>query len=182
MVKNIAAREAECDHRRMTYRIRQTRREDWERLRELRLAALRDPVAPVAFFEPYEEAVQLTQGDWERRASGRESVTFIGESEAGVWGGMVGAFIRSGHVYVVGVYMLPEHRGTGLARALMHAAIEWAGGQEVRLRVHENNRRAAKFYASLGFEPTGDTDADPRDPSLRAYELSLRSGRGVGQP
>ncbi|WP_077059714.1 GNAT family N-acetyltransferase [Streptomyces sp. MP131-18] len=163
----------------MAYSIRQTRREDWQRLRELRLAALQDPVAPVAFYEPYEEAVQLTQGEWERRASGRESVTFIGESETGVWGGMVGAFIRSGRVYVVGVYMLPDHRGTGLARELMRAAIDWADGHEVRLRVHENNPRAAKFYASLGFEPTGDTDSDPRDPSLQAYELSLKTGQGV---
>ncbi|MDT0309104.1 GNAT family N-acetyltransferase [Streptomyces sp. DSM 44917] len=157
----------------MTYRIRQTRREDWEKLRELRLVALQDPVAPVAFYEPYEEAVHLTRGEWERRASGREAVTFIGETEAGNWAGMVGAFSRQRVVYVVGVYMRPEHRGTGLARELMRAAIAWADGNEVRLRVHEGNQRAARFYASLGFRPTGDADADPRDPSLHAYELAL---------
>ncbi|WP_049580134.1 GNAT family N-acetyltransferase [Streptomyces sp. SBT349] len=162
----------------MAYTIRQTRREDWRQLRELRLAALQDPVAPVAFYEPYEEAVRLTRGDWERRASGGRRVTFIGETEDGVWGGMVGAYVRDGMVYVIGVYMLPEHRGTGLARELMIAAIEWAGGQEVRLRVHENNPRAARFYASLGFRPTGETDTDPRDPALHAYELALRTVTG----
>ncbi|MDT0346654.1 GNAT family N-acetyltransferase [Streptomyces litchfieldiae] len=160
----------------MTYTIRQTRREDWERLRELRLAALQDPIAPMAFYEPYEEAVRLTRGEWERRASGRESATFIGEAESGSWGGMVGAFVKHRVVHVVGVYMLPEHRGTGLARELMRAAIEWAGGHEVRLRVHENNKRAARFYESLGFRPTGGSDADPRDPALRAFELSLKTG------
>jgi GNAT superfamily N-acetyltransferase len=163
-----------CEHLRMTYTIRQTRREDWERLRELRLAALQDPVASVAFYEPYEEALRLTRGDWERRAAGQERVTFIGASDTGCWAGMVGAFAKSGLVHVVGVYMLPEHRGTGLARALMRATIDWAGGQEVRLRVHESNTRAARFYTSLGFRPTGGSDVDPRDPALRAYELSLR--------
>ncbi|WP_404819408.1 GNAT family N-acetyltransferase [Streptomyces marincola] len=155
----------------MVYTIRQTRREDWQLLRDLRLAALKDPVAPVAFFEPYDEALALTRGDWERRASGRARVTFIGETESGVWGGMVGAFVRDDHVWVVGVYMRPEHRGTGLAGALMRAAIDWAGGRETRLRVHENNARAARFYASLGFRPTGGAEIDPRDPALKAYEL-----------
>ncbi|RBM23605.1 GNAT family N-acetyltransferase [Streptomyces sp. PT12] len=160
----------------MAYTIRQTRRADWDKLRRLRLAALQDPVAPVAFYEPYEEAVRLTRGDWERRASGGRQVTFIGETERGEWGGMVGAYLRLGIAHVIGVYMLPEHRGTGLARQLMEAAIDWAGGHEVRLRVHQNNPRAARFYASLGFEPTGDRDTDPRDPALHAYELALRSG------
>ncbi|RKN39164.1 GNAT family N-acetyltransferase [Streptomyces hoynatensis] len=158
----------------MGYTIRQTSRQDWERLRELRLAALRDPVAPVAFYEPYEEAVRLTRGEWERRASGRETVTFIGEAENGSWAGMVGAFAKRGLVYVVGVYMLPEHRGTGLAGQLMRAAIDWGQGREVRLRVHENNPRAARFYESLGFRPTGSSDTDPRDPAFRAFELALR--------
>ncbi|WP_059007585.1 GNAT family N-acetyltransferase [Streptomyces specialis] len=160
----------------MVYRIRQTHRDDWEKLRELRLAALQDPVAPVAFFEPYEEAVRLARDEWERRAAGQRSVIFIGETENGTWGGMVGAFARRRLVYVVGVYMLPDHRGTGLAAALMRAAIDWADGLEVRLRVHENNKRAARFYESLGFRPTGGADRDPRDSSLRAYELALRPG------
>src|SRR5690606_37915167 len=40
----------------MTYRIRTVRAEEWELLRELRLAALADPAASVAFNETYEDA------------------------------------------------------------------------------------------------------------------------------
>ncbi|MFI7277507.1 GNAT family N-acetyltransferase [Streptomyces sp. NPDC049879] len=163
----------------MAYRVRRTSRDDWRQLRELRLTALSDPVASVAFYEPYEEALELTQGEWERRAVGRSTVTFIGETEVGEWGGMVGVFSRGGVAQVVGVYMRPEHRGTGLASLLMQAAIDWADGREVRLRVHENNPRAVKFYRSLGFEPTGDRAVDPADPVYETYELVLRSPRSL---
>ncbi|UED85655.1 GNAT family N-acetyltransferase [Streptomyces profundus] len=161
----------------MAYRIRQSRREDWEQLRELRLAALRDAVAPMAFFEPYEEAEQLTRGDWERRASGGEVVTFVGETDDGRWVGMVK--IDTGGVYaeVMGVYLAPEHRGTGLGAQLMRAAMDWAGDLDVRLRVHQHNARAARFYRNLGFRPTGSTSPDPRDASLYAYELVYRRPR-----
>lgn len=158
----------------MGYRVRRTRREDWQELRELRLAALRDPVAPLAFYEPYDEAASLLREDWERRAAGGGTTTFVGEDEQGAWCGMLSVFDDSGRTYVVGVYLLPEHRGTGLAGELMSAAFARAGDREVRLRVHEHNTRAVRFYRSLGFRPTGLSDPDPRDPSLRAYELALR--------
>ncbi|KAB8157075.1 GNAT family N-acetyltransferase [Streptomyces sp. 3MP-14] len=158
----------------MTYRVRRVGREDWERLRELRLAALSDPVAHLAFFEPYEKAVRLGQEDWQRRASDGERPIFVGETADGKWVGMVGLLTVEAHVEVVGVYIAPEHRGTGLAARLMRAAIEGAGGREVRLRVHQNNARAARFYANLGFQPTGASAPDPRDPTLVAYELAYR--------
>jgi RimJ/RimL family protein N-acetyltransferase len=162
----------------MAYKIRRTSREDWRELRELRLAALRDPVASVAFFESYEKATRLGRREWERRASAEESdsVTFIGEDEDGGWAGMLAVLTTPRCAEVISVYMLPEHRGTGLAAELMRAVIAWVGDSEIRLRVHQNNPRAARFYASLGFRPTGQTNPDPRDPSLYAYELALRPG------
>lgn len=160
------------------YRIRRTSARDWRELRELRLAALRDPVAVVAFYEPYEKAARLTRRDWERRASGEleGTVTFVGEWEDGRFSGMLTAFTTSRCARVVSVYLLPEHRGSGLAAELMRAVVDWADGREVRLHVHQDNERAARFYAAMGFRPTGDSDPDPRDPSLRAYELVLRPG------
>jgi RimJ/RimL family protein N-acetyltransferase len=162
----------------MAYKILRACREDWRELRELRLAALRDPVARVAFFESYERALRLGRRDWELRASGELDgiVTFAGEDEdeGGRWAGMLSVVTAPRCAEVISVYMLPRHRGTGLAAELMRTAIAWAGRREVRLRVHQNNPRAARFYASLGFRPTGESDPDPRDPSQYAYELALR--------
>ncbi|MFD7509056.1 GNAT family N-acetyltransferase [Streptomyces sp. NPDC059853] len=182
------------------YAIRTTRREDWARLRELRLAALLDPLAEVAFYQTYEAALEIPQQEWERRAAGERTTTFIGypvdpEEPGGSagfaadkpWAGMVTVFPEpdtfadadadADHVVVVGVYVRPEHRGTGLAADLMRRAIDWAGDREVRLRVHEKNPRAARFYASLGFRPSGVGHPDPRMPGFQAVELSLPARR-----
>lgn len=158
----------------MRYTVREARSEDWRSLRELRLAALRDPVASVAFFEPYQVAAELGRSDWERRAtSSAKRATYVGVAEDGGWAGMLAVFEKERVARVVGVYLLPEHRGTGLGAQLLRSAIAWAGEREVRLHVHENNERAARFYAGLGFRPTGESQVDPRDRSLRAFELSL---------
>ncbi|WP_313896347.1 GNAT family N-acetyltransferase [Streptomyces sp. YIM 98790] len=156
--------------------MRSTRAEDWRAYRDLRLEALGDPVAPIAFFEPLAEAMELPQVDWENRAASHEQkATFVGVLPDGRWAGMVVIFAsEQGYAQIVGVYLAPEHRGTGLGEKLMRAAIDWAGGQEVRLHVHENNKRAARFYERLGFRPTGASKPDPRQPTLRAFELALR--------
>jgi ribosomal protein S18 acetylase RimI-like enzyme len=160
----------------MGYGVRESRMTDWRRYRALRLAALRDPMAPVAFFEPYEDAVRRTPEGWQRQAESlKERTTFAGEAADGSWAGMVTGILHDdGHVHIVGVYVAPEHRGAGLAEALMRAAVAWAGDREVRLDVHENNERAARFYRRLGFRPTGHFEPDPHDPRLRAWELTLR--------
>ncbi len=59
---------------------------------------------------------------------------------------------------VWGVFVEPAHRGRGLARALMTAAINRAqqwGVDYVDLAVSENSLRAHALYLSLGFEPWG---------------------------
>ncbi|WP_129841717.1 GNAT family N-acetyltransferase [Streptomyces sp. RFCAC02] len=161
----------------MTYTVRRTAREDWWEFRALRLAALRDPVAPLAFYEAYEEAIRLPRSEWERRAADDETVTLIGETEAGEWGGMLGHYRRYGRVTVVGVYVLPAHRGTGLAHSLMETVVEGAAGREIRLRVHEDNTRAARFYRSLGFTAISEVQREPGAPGYRTYELALRPAR-----
>ncbi|SFB79844.1 GNAT family N-acetyltransferase [Streptomyces aidingensis] len=169
----------------VTYTVRETRAEDWRAYRDLRLDALRDPVAPIAFFEPLAEAMELPRADWENRSGSHgQKATFIGELPDGSWAGMVVVFTtEEGFAQIVGVYLAPGHRGTGLAEQLMRAAVEWAAGREVRLHVHENNKRAARFYERLGFRPTGASRPDPREPTLRAFELALRGpGPGPAQP
>ncbi|NLU70995.1 GNAT family N-acetyltransferase [Streptomyces sp. HNM0574] len=175
----------------MTYLIRAVRAEDWRELKDLRLAALADPAAPVAFTEPYAKAVAQSDEFWRRRAAqgdrGRVAQTFVGEpagadSAAGVarWAGMVTVLVEKDSVDVVGVYVRPEHRGTGLAGQLFAAAEEWArplrriGVRRMRLHVHEDNPRAEALYRRLGYVRTGEADADPKNPALNQYEMELR--------
>ncbi|AOR37247.1 GNAT family N-acetyltransferase [Streptomyces fodineus] len=145
-------------------------------MKQLRLDALRDPVAHLAFLETYEEAAARADAFWQDRAvgSGEGSTTarqLIAEAPDGTWAGSVTVLIeeagtkdwagypverRQGHV--VGVFVRPAHRGNGLIKVLFDAGVAWArerGAQRVRLLVHEDNERAQGAYRKAGFVPSG---------------------------
>ncbi|MGW1545058.1 GNAT family N-acetyltransferase [Streptomyces sp. NPDC002309] len=160
------------------YIVRSLRAEEWPATRELRLAALRDPVAPIAFLETYEDAVVRPDVFWRERAAraaegeaGAQQV--VAEGPDGELVGTLTVLVeepgttdwagfpverRQGHV--VGVYMRPQHRGCGLTELLFDEALEWCwarGLERVRLIVHEENGRAQAFYRKVGFEASGVT-------------------------
>ncbi|MEU0162938.1 GNAT family N-acetyltransferase [Streptomyces sp. NPDC006261] len=162
----------------MDYVMRSVRAEEWPLARQLRLDALRDPAAPVAFLDSYEAAVARPDGFWQDRtaaaAEGRDVRQFVAESPEGEWVGTVTVLIErpeddmcfggpaevdQGHL--VGVFVRPEARGAGVADALFQVAVDWAWSlsvprlERVRLYVHEDNPRAAAFYRRFGFVPSG---------------------------
>lgn len=166
----------------MAYKIRAVVPEDWELLRELRLAALADPAAAVAFNESYGSAASRSDEFWRRRAAqgveGRLAETFVGEDEenGGRWAGSTTVLDEGECAHLVGVYVRPEHRGTGLAQGLFRAAEEWARGRpfvrRILLHVHEHNPRAEAFYRRMGYERTGRFVDDPKAPVLKEYEMA----------
>ncbi|MER6570631.1 GNAT family N-acetyltransferase [Streptomyces sp. NPDC001093] len=176
------------------YVIRAIRPDDWPRVKQLRLEALRDPVAHLAFLETYEEGAAKADSFWQDRAvgSGEGSTAarqFIAEASDGTWAGSVTVLIeeagtkdwaglaverRQGHV--VGVYVRPEHRGNGLIKALLDAGVEWArerGSERVRLLVHEDNDRAQSAYRKAGFVPSGVIVPFVRDQVQHEVEFVL---------
>ncbi|MGW7595205.1 GNAT family N-acetyltransferase, partial [Streptomyces rubiginosohelvolus] len=48
----------------MDYVIRPVRADEWRSVKELRLAALQDPAAPVAFLETYEQGLKRSDEAW----------------------------------------------------------------------------------------------------------------------
>ncbi|MFD9070810.1 MULTISPECIES: GNAT family N-acetyltransferase [Streptomyces] len=187
----------------MEHLIRPVRADEWQKVRDLRLLALRDPAAPVAFLETYENAAARTDTFWQERAEGAAAPggsvrQFIAEGPDGGWAGSVtvlieepgtqgalggGVLVRQAHL--VGVFVRAEHRGTGVTEALFSAAVDWArapegegaGVERVRLYVHEGNPRAEAFYRKFGFVPSGEVAPVPGDPGAREREMVLeRSG------
>lgn len=180
----------------MDYVIRPVRADEWRAAKELRLAALRDPAAPLAFLETYEDAAAQPDAFWrgrvERAAHGTTVLQFVAEAgECGRWDGSVvvlveeagaldffGQPVERRQTQLVAVYVRPEARGSGLAGALFSAAVEWAFGLEgvtrVRLYVHEDNRRAEGFYRKFGFVRTGGAVPNPGDPSKADREMELK--------
>lgn len=176
--------------------VRAVRTDEWARAKDFRLDALRDPVAPIAFLETYEDAVQRPDSFWrertERAARSASVRQFVAELADGEWAGSVVALVeRAGttdalgglsaydQAHLVAVYVRPEHRGAGVLKELFDAATAWAWSLEepraerVRLYVDERNGRARAAYRKLGFEPTGRTVPVENDPSAREFELAV---------
>ncbi|MFE2427104.1 GNAT family N-acetyltransferase [Streptomyces sp. NPDC059373] len=160
----------------MGYEIRQVRPDEWRRSKELRLAALKDPVSSVAFVRTYEEEAAFADEVWQGRTSRVGAQQFVAEDENGVWAGSLVVLVEpDDSLSIVGVYLRPEVRGTGLAEKLFGTALEWVWERvdRVQLWVHEGNPRAQAFYARLGFTRTGKTMPFPLDETQKEYEMVL---------
>ncbi|MCF3136112.1 GNAT family N-acetyltransferase [Streptomyces olivochromogenes] len=176
------------------YVIRAIRADEWPAVRRLRLDALRDPVAPLAFLDTYEDAAARADSFWqERAANSAENATgvrqLIAEASDGEWVGTVTVLVEEAgstdwagfpverrQAHVVGVFVRPEHRGNGLIKALFEAGLEWAwerGAERVRLLVHEDNSRAQAAYRKVGFAPSGVTVALAGDTGEQELEFVL---------
>lgn len=183
----------------MTYTVRAVLAQDWPQARELRLAALQDPIAHLAFLDTHEQAAARPDDIWQARAAaaadGRTSRQFIAEDADGRWVGTVtvlvelpgdpaafGVAAELPQTHIVGVYVRPEARGTGLAQELLQAAVEWSWQlpepriERVRLYVHQDNHRAEAMYGKVGFTRTGTSVPFPGDSGARENELALVRG------
>jgi len=162
------------------YTIRPVRAHEWRELRALRLEALQDEAAPMAFLESYDVAAARSDEPWQEyaRASSVDgpaavSRQFVAITEDGTWVGSVVALVEragtqdyedttieqdGGHM--VAVYLRSEHRGRGVMDRLFAAAADWLralGLSRSRLYVHAGNARAQGLYERIGFRPTGAT-------------------------
>ncbi|MGW5677675.1 GNAT family N-acetyltransferase [Streptomyces sp. NPDC003860] len=181
----------------MEHVIRAVRADEWAKVKDIRLASLRDPVAHLAFLETYDTAAARPDSLWQERAArAAEGVAvrqFVAEAPDGRWDGTVTVLVeRPGEdsvfgepttmdqTQVVAVFVRPEARGAGLADALFRAALEWswelAGPpiQRVRLHVHEENARADAFYRKFGFVATGRRVDEPGQPGVQDLEYEVR--------
>lgn len=158
--------------------IRRVEAPDWERLRDVRLRAL--ATDPDAFLETVEAARAYPDSRWQERAKPTaEQVTFVEES-AGSFDAMVTGFVADdpATAHLVGMWVAPELRGTGVAASLVERLLDWGrehGRTRVLLSVEPGNDRAARLYEKCGFvelrEPP-DLPYEP-NPGNRFYEYAL---------
>lgn len=159
--------------------IRRVRADEGPRVRALRLEALADPVASIAFLETTEQALARPDADWaeraERNATSRDQAGFVALLDGEHVGSVVVISRRAGEpdyfqripevdtATLVGVYVSPRARGRGVIDALIRAAQDWAraaGYPELTLDVHERNVVAVASYRRAGFEVVGAFDGD----------------------
>lgn len=133
-----------------------------DRLKSIRLAALRD--APDAFGTTWEESVARTAEHWSEQLA--ELPTFV----ATVGGADVG-MVRGARddeqkdaAWLISLWVAPAARGARVGEALVDAVVGWAraeGFARLLLDVGDHNAPAIALYARKGFEPTGEVGALP---------------------
>lgn len=169
----------------MTASVRRVLADEWRDVRALRLHALADAAAPIAFLDTLANATVRPDEFWQERtaraADTEASAQFVA-IDADDWVGSV-SVIRRGigetdhhdrrleqpRSDVVGVYVRPSHRGQGTIDDLLAAASDWAaslGDTALTLDVHADNERAQNAYRRAGFAPTGFRFNGPIGPEV----------------
>lgn len=148
--------------------------EDWRRLRDVRLAALAD--SPEMFGSTLAKEQSFDEAEWRRRAA--RPATFLA-SRDGVDVGMAGVYEFDGGWFVMGMWLAPVARGTGVVEALVHACesvAQTAGATTVALGVMEDNPRGRRAYVRLGYDFTGTREhvRDGRDELFMTKTLRSR--------
>src|SRR5690606_31394333 len=118
------------------YRVRRVRADEWRKVRDLRLRALQDPTAAIAFLESREAASERPEEFWRERAAGaaagRTASQSVAETADGNWVGSAtgllegpgsddveGRPVDHRQVHVVGVWVAAEYRGQGMVDDLI---------------------------------------------------------------
>ena len=162
-----------------TITVRRVRVDEGPSMRALRLEALADPVASIAFLETTEQALARPDSEWqeraERNATASDQAGFVAVLDDELVGSVIVITRRAGEpdyfqrvpavdtATLVGVYVSPRARGRGVIDALIRVATDWArdaGYPELTLDVHERNVVAIGSYRRAGFEVVGEFVGD----------------------
>jgi ribosomal protein S18 acetylase RimI-like enzyme len=143
--------------------IRLFTEQDAQALWNLRMLALQTD--PWSFVDSPEELRAISVEEFATRLRADHAENFIvGAFEQHTAVGMVGCYQevplkRCHKAWIWGVFVKPAARGRGIARSLMHAAIEHAkaidGLDMVMLTVSVDQPAPRKLYESLGFRSFG---------------------------
>jgi ribosomal protein S18 acetylase RimI-like enzyme len=127
------------------------------------------------FDEPTPGVGRLTRRVGELLAAGEITVLLIGEAPDGlaVLRFRPSLWAEALECYLAELYVVPERRGQGLGRALMHVAVEFArscGADYMDLNTSEQDVAARALYESLGFS---NREGKADGPLSFYYELEL---------
>jgi GNAT superfamily N-acetyltransferase len=158
--------------------IRPTEERDWEVLKTIRLAALRD--APTAFGVSHQQAATHGEQEWRQRASSATLPRFWlaqdGEDAVGLAGGGVD---RAGRYNLIAMWVAPSRRGSDAARRLVDAVKAHAreiGHARVVLDVAPDNLPAARFYQREGFVFLDEWEPLASHPDIQVQRMEWLAG------
>lgn len=152
--------------------------DDWPRLQNVRLIALKDE--PLAFLATYEREESFTEASWRQEFSrGEWNVLLADGREIGLLGVTRLPDMPSQECYLEYLWVAPEHRLAGRASRLLRTVLVHlrdSGVHTVWLYVLDGNDRAMRLYRGFGFQSEGKPqplpDDDPRSEQLMRLRIS----------
>jgi len=145
---------------------------DWEDLREIRLASLKE--SPEAFCLSYQEAISYTSEDWKLRASEKEGPRFLITYKDTAPIGIIGGVFANEEYELIAMWVTPECRSSGVGVQLVEALKDHAsslGHTNIMLRVSLGNEAACRLYAKCGFSVVGKAGALVSDDNIKLHKM-----------
>jgi GNAT superfamily N-acetyltransferase len=137
-------------------RLRHVLAHEGDRFKAIRLQALRQD--PQGFSGTYEREVTLPDDWWTSRAAlsedGDQQRLFVVVDDEDRWLGLALARDDAGTAVLNAMWVAPEARGLGAAKALCDACAGWAkahGFDALHVGVFPDNEGARRMYESAGF-------------------------------
>ena len=153
--------------------VREISADDWELMRDVRLAALAE--APSAFGSTYAREVAFGEPQWRERISDRSATFFAYTDPVESPAGLAGVYVEDGVADLVSMWVRPGFRGRKVGQALVDAAASWARERDfgtLWLWVTDTNDAARRLYERCGFTATGEQAPLPSNPALTESRMS----------
>jgi len=156
--------------------------DDWQAYRSIRLAMLQE--SPSAFGSTHEEAASFDEQLWRQRLTDNVVLlAHVGPAPAGSAVYSEYGTTDPGDCALYGMWVDPDHRRSGVARALVDAVVDRAraaGKLRVLLHVVADNASAKSLYEGLGFVATGASIPHAHDAGLTVIEMARLLARLTG--
>jgi len=154
--------------------VRRLDPDDWPLWREVRLASLAE--APHAYGSTLARELTFDESMWRARLApenGLSAVAVLDGRPVGAIGGYTAP--DADVVMLMGMWAHPEHRGRGIADALVAELLAWArenAWSQVELRVADGNEVARKLFERHGFTSTGRGAPMESNPTIATETLA----------
>jgi ribosomal protein S18 acetylase RimI-like enzyme len=149
---------------------------DWTRLRDIRLTALR--ADPAAFLSSYETEAAFAEQQWREQFSrGDWNVMRAGALDVGLVGVTREPDTPSRECYLEYLWVARGFRRRGVATLLLRAVLDRlrdSGVQTVWLYILDGNDPAMRLYEGFGFQSTNEHQELPDHPAGSEERMRLR--------
>ena len=149
---------------------------DWPRLQEIRLAALKEH--PQGFLASHEREASYDESRWRQEFSrGEWNVMLADDQEIGLLGVTREPDMSSQECYLEYLWVAPEYRRSGMAAMLLRTVLDRlrdSGVHTVWLYILDGNERARRLYQRFGFQSTNERQELPDHPAGSEERMRLR--------